>query len=163
MTLTLQDLSDRAEITDACTRMAWLADRRDWSALRDVFDDQVDLDYTSLTGADPALLTAQQVVDGWAAGLGGLAATQHLVANHLVAVRRQAEGGAQVGDTAVCTAAFQATHLLPNATGGPIWTLGGHYRHTLRRTTTGWRITSVTMTADWAAGNQQIMTSASAP
>jgi ketosteroid isomerase-like protein len=158
VTLTLQAISDRAEITDTCTRMAWLADRRDWSALLEVFDDQVELDYTSLTGANPTRLAPQQVIDDWAAGLGGLTATQHLVANHLVTVQQQDPQAAPVGDTAVCTATFQATHLLPNASGGPTWTLGGHYRYTLRRTPTGWRISGVTMTADWAIGNQQVMT-----
>ncbi len=145
----LQLLIDRLDITDTCTRMAWLADRRDWTALLDVFDDDVELDYTSLTGGEPARLARQQVVDSWAAGLGGLTATQHLVANHLVTV---------TGDQAECTAAFQATHLLPNAHGGPTWTLGGHYRYALHRRPDGWRITQVTMTADWATGNQQLMT-----
>ena len=73
MTPTVQDMSDRAEITDTCIPVAWLADRRDWPALTEVFDDQVELDYSSLTGADLARLSPQQVVDGWAAGLGGTA------------------------------------------------------------------------------------------
>ena len=128
-----------------------------------MFADDVELDYTSLTGTDPDRLSPQQVVDGWAAGLGGLTATQHLVANHLVDVQRQDPQAGQVGDTAACTASFQATHLLPNATGGPTWTLGGHYRYTLHRTAAGWRITGVTMTADWATGNQQVMALAASP
>jgi hypothetical protein len=32
----------------------------------------------------------------------------------------------------------------------------------LSRASEGWRITGLTMTADWAAGNQQIMTLAAA-
>ncbi|MFF0628062.1 nuclear transport factor 2 family protein [Streptomyces sp. NPDC004296] len=80
--------------------------------------------------------------------LSDLASTQHLITNHLVRIS---------GDTAVATADFQATHLLPNALGGPLWTLGGHYRFTLRRTPAGWRIDGLTMTADWADGNRQIM------
>jgi len=35
--------------------------------------------------------------------------------------------------------------------------LGGHDEHRLRRTNAGWRIADVTMTADWATGNQHIM------
>jgi hypothetical protein len=152
----LQELADRADVVDVCTRMAWLADRRDWAGLIAVFDDEVELDYTSLGGGEPARLAPRQIVEAWASALGGLTATQHLVTNHLVTVHRP--GGAGDDDTAVCTAAFQATHLLANATGGPIWTLGGHYRYTLRRTAGGWRITGVTMTADWATGNQHVMT-----
>ena len=61
------------------------------------------------------------------------------------------------GDDAVCTAAFQATHRLPNPHGDPIWTLGGTYRFELVRDGSRWRISAVTMTATWASGNQQIM------
>jgi ketosteroid isomerase-like protein len=94
-------------------------------------------------------LGREDVISAWAGLLGNLDATQHLVANHLVHVD---------GDTAFCTASFQATHLLANPHGGPIWTLGGHYEFGLARTAEGWRITSVKMIADWATGNQQIMT-----
>ena len=105
--------------------------------------------YTSLNGGQPATLPRQQIIDAWAGVLGRLDATQHLVANHLVTVD---------GDSATCTAAFQATHLLATPHGGPIWTLGGHYRFQLARTMDGWRITGVQMVADWATGNQHIMT-----
>jgi 3-phenylpropionate/cinnamic acid dioxygenase small subunit len=143
--------NDRDEIVDATTRMAWFADRRDWDALLTVFADEVDLDYTSLTGGEPARLKAADVVAGWRAGLGGLDATQHLVSNHLVEVD---------GDRAVVTAQFQAVHVLANPHGDPTWTLGGHYRFGLVRADGGWRIDAVTMTTTWATGNQHIMTPA---
>ncbi|MEU4769146.1 nuclear transport factor 2 family protein [Actinosynnema sp. NPDC023794] len=143
--------NDRDEIVDTTTRMAWFADRRDWDALLTVFADEVDLDYTSLTGGEPALLKAADVVAGWRAGLGGLDATQHLVSNHLVDVD---------GDRAVVTAQFQAVHVLANPHGDPTWTLGGHYRFGLVRADGGWRIDAVTMTTTWATGNQHIMTQA---
>ena len=84
--------------------------------------------------------------------LGRLTATSHLVNNHLVSVD---------GDHAVCTAALQATHLLANAHGGPLWTLGGHYRYSLVSAGGSWRINGVVMTATWADGNQHVMTLAS--
>lgn len=146
--LNSQTLADRLAVTDATVRMLWHADRREWDRLRDVFADYVTLDYTSLNGGDPATITGEQVVEAWSGLLGSLDATQHLAGNHLVRVD---------GDTATCTASFQATHLLANPYGDPIWTLGGHYHFDLTRTEDGWRITSVTMTADWATGNQQIM------
>lgn len=143
---------DAMEIIQQITRMAWLADRRDWDRLGGVFADQVDMDYTSLTGGEPARVAADDVVAGWRAGLGGLDATQHLVSNHLVRVD---------GDRAVATAQFQAVHVLVNPHGDPTWTLGGHYRFGLVRKDDGWRIDAVTLTTSWATGNQQIMTLAS--
>ena len=145
----MSSVEERTAIVDVTTRMAWLADRRDWDALAGVFAEQVQLDYTSLTGGEPATLAAADIVAGWRRGLGGLDATQHLVSNHLVDIE---------GDRAVATAQFQATHVLANPHGDPVWTLGGRYRFGLVRGGDGWRIDAVTMTVTWATGNQQVMT-----
>ena len=143
-----ESAADRLEVIETCTRMAWHADQRDWDALRDVFAEEVRLDYTSLQGGEPATVSRDQLVESWAGLLGKLQATQHLVTNHLVTV---------ADDTASCTASFHATHFLPNAHGDPIWTLGGSYRFELVRQGPTWRINALTMTATWASGNQQIM------
>jgi hypothetical protein len=143
---------DRLDIIETCTRMAWHADRREWDDLREVFADQVALDYTSLNGGAPVILDRDDLVQAWAGVLGRLTATSHLVNNHLVSVD---------GDHAVCTAALQATHLLANAHGGQLWTLGGHYRYSLVSAGGSWRINGVVMTATWADGNQHVMTLAS--
>ena len=140
---------DRFDIIDTTVRMAWHADRREWDSLNDVLAPRVRLDYTSLNGGEAATVERGDITAAWRNGLGGLTATQHLVSNHLVAID---------GDQATCTAAFQATHVLANPLGEPTWTLGGHYRFELTLTSVGWRIAAVTMTADWATGNQQIMT-----
>jgi hypothetical protein len=111
--------------------------------------EKVTLDYTSLFGGEPTTSTPERIIADWRAGLGHLQATQHMIGNQIAEV---------YGDEAVLTAHFQATHLLPNAHGGPTWTLGGRYRFDLTRSTSGWRIAGVVMTAVWADGNQQIMT-----
>lgn len=108
--------ADRAAIVETCTRMAWLADQRRWDELAEQFTDEVAVDYTSLDGGTPRRVSGRDLVAGWRAGLSGFQATQHLVTNHLVTI----ESG-----HAVVTAAFQATHLLPNDRGGPIWRIGG--------------------------------------
>jgi hypothetical protein len=135
-------------VVETCTRMAWHADQREWDALKEVFADSVVLDYTSLNGGEPAVLSPEQIADGWAGVLGGFNATQHLVANHLVTID---------GTSAVCTASFQATHRLANPFGAPLWTLGGTFRFDLIRTGTGWRISGVVMTATWADGNKELL------
>jgi hypothetical protein len=144
---------DRLNIIDSCARMAWHADHREWEALTAVFADAVRVDYTSLNGGEPAVVTSRQLVDGWSRVLGGFDATQHLVTNHLVTVN---------GSTAVCTASFQATHRLANPFGAPLWTLGGTYRFDLVRTGDGWRISGIVMTATWADGNKDLMALAAA-
>ncbi|MDP9861905.1 MULTISPECIES: nuclear transport factor 2 family protein [Streptosporangium] len=141
-------VEDRLAIIEVCTRMGWHADQREWDRLRTIFSDTVTLDYTSLNGGEPAALTPEQIVGAWSVVLGGFDATQHLITNHLVAVD---------GDTAVCTASFQATHRLANPFGSPLWTLGGTYRFDLVRADGDWRISGVVMTATWADGNKDLM------
>lgn len=145
---------DWIEIVQLTTRMAWLTDRRDWDSLPQVFAEQVDLDYASLTGQPPTQLPPTDIVTAWRAGLGALDATQHLLSNHLVDV---------TGERAVATAQFQAVHVLANPHGDPTWTLGGHYRFGLVRSSAGWRIDKLAMTVTWATGNQQIMTPGAEP
>jgi hypothetical protein len=133
---------DRLDVIDTCNRMAWYADQRAWDVLAGVFADEVTLDYTSLNGGEPVTLPPARIVEGWQAGLGVYAATQHLLGNHLVAVD---------GDDAVCTATFQATHRKVD---GSLWTLGGTYRFDLIRSRDGWRITGVVMTQVWSDGER---------
>jgi hypothetical protein len=66
------------------------------------------------------------------------------------------------GDQATCGAAVQGTHVLGNASGGPIWTVGGRYDFGLVRTAAGWRIRALTLTVQWATGNQHVMQLAAA-
>ncbi|KZB88284.1 nuclear transport factor 2 family protein [Amycolatopsis regifaucium] len=142
------DLVDRLAVVEVCTRLGWHTDQREWEALKTVFADEVRLDYTSLNGGEPAVLTPEQIVDAWSGLLGGFDATQHLITGHLVTLD---------GDTAVCTASFQATHRLADPFGGPLWTLGGTYRFDLVRAGDNWKIRGLVMTAKWADGNKDLM------
>jgi hypothetical protein len=141
-------MDDTTKIIETCTRMAWHTDHRDWAALSGVFAEKVLLDYTSLNGGEPISLTPDQIIAAWSGMLGTFDSTQHLITNHLVTVE---------GDTARCTAAFQATHRRANPHGGPLWTLGGDYRFDLVRTDGNWRISGLVMTATWADGNQHLV------
>ncbi len=145
----LQELLERMEIINTVNQVGMTADLRDWKACRNCFTDQVDVDYTSLIGGQPAMVSADDLIESWSQQLSGLKTTQHMITNHAVTLN---------GDTATCISQFQAQHLLPNDTGGPLWTLGGIYHHELMHTNNGWKVCKMKMTATWAEGNQQIMT-----
>src|ERR1700722_13275900 len=141
---------DRDLIIETTIRVAWYADRRLWDEIPGLFAEEVLLDYTSLTGGDPTRVAPAEIAASWQANLGGLDATQHLISNHLVEITRAAR--------ATAPAQFLATHVLANPHGAPTWVLGGYYHWTLIRAGGEWKIDSMTMTAAWATGNQQIMT-----
>ncbi|WP_199487779.1 nuclear transport factor 2 family protein [Actinomadura spongiicola] len=144
----MSDTADRLAIIEACTRMAWYADQRELNRLGEVFADSVTLDFTSSHGGVPVTLTPAQIVEVWAGLLGAFDATHHLVTNHLVTLE---------GDSAVCAAAFHATHRLSDPSGGPLWTQGGTYQFDLVRVEGVWKIAGVVMAATWADGNRNLM------
>jgi hypothetical protein len=143
-----QEIQDRLDVIDVCTRMAWHTDRRQWDALTELFADEVTLDYTSLAGGAPAQLDRDALVGSWRQLFGTMTATQHLLGNHLVTVD---------SNVAECTAQFQATHLADMAPAEDRWILGGHYWFGLIRVSGQWRISAVTMTMTWSSGNQAIL------
>jgi SnoaL-like domain len=148
------DATARLELQETVTKMFVAADRRDWSALREVLAAEVYLDYASLNGGEPVTIAADDVVAGWTDALSGLTATQHLIDNILVESAEE--------DEATVTCYAQATHFLPDSFGSSLWTLGAHYLFVLRYTQQGWRIAAVTLTTVWGDGNQQLMTKAQA-
>jgi hypothetical protein len=122
-------------------------DRRDWDALASVLGDTVDLDYSSLSGDEPARLAAADLIEAWRKSLGGFDATQHLLGSFLVDV---------VGpDEARVRFYGQATHVLDTPRGDRTRTVAAHYEATARDRD-GWRVTALTLHLDWAAGNQQL-------
>jgi hypothetical protein len=141
-------LADRAEILDLTSNLGHLVDARDWEILPGLFSDPVAVDYTSLNGGDPQSTSPEELVAGWRAVLDRLDATQHLIAGQVITLD---------GDRATCAASVQATHLLANSTGGPLWTVAGRYDFGLTRTSAGWRISALKLTVQWATGNQHIM------
>jgi hypothetical protein len=144
-------MADRQDVIDTCTRMTWYLDTRAWEKLPEVFADEIRLDYTSLNGGEPGVISQKDLIEAWSSLLGAFDATQHILTNFLVEIS---------AETAVATSMFQATHRKAAEHGAPLWTLGGRYRFGLARTGAGWRIDDIVMTTLWADGNQQLLTDA---
>jgi len=86
--------------------------------------------------------------------LQALHAVHHQITNHVISI----DGD----DDATCTANMQGTHVLANASGGPMWTVGGRHLYQLKRTPDGWRISGLTFTLQWATGNMNVLSLAMA-
>lgn len=150
---TSASIADRLQITETASNLGLLVDERAWEALQALFLDTVEVDYTSLNGGQPMTVPPSELIAGWRQNLDHLDATQHHIANHVVTIN---------GDQATCSANVIGTHVMANPTGEPIWTVGGRYDIGLRRSAGRWRICALTLTVQWATGNQYIMTMAAA-
>lgn len=140
--------NDRDAIAELVGRLGLLVDGRDWPSLETLFSEEVDLDYSSLTGEEPQRVAASDLIAGWRENLGRLESTHHLIANVVIEID---------GDAAAVAANVTATHVLENPGGGPLWTLGGRYDIEARRTPGGWCISGLALTVRWTSGNQAIM------
>lgn len=140
-------MTDRDELTELASNLGLLVDVRDWPALEALFCETVDVDYTSLNGGEPQEIPPPDLVGGWKANLSPLRATQHLIANHVVALN---------GDEAHVAANVTATHVSA-AEADEHWVVGGRYDIRARRTDAGWKLAALTLTVKWQTGSQQIM------
>jgi hypothetical protein len=158
MTTTTPDLEttaleDRLAILELIGRLSLTIDSKDWDAMGQLFTDTVYHDRTSLTGGEPYTAPVAQFVDGWRQTLQPMDAVHHQITNHVISVD---------GDQATCAANMQGIHVLANASGGPMWTVGGRHDYQLKRTPGGWRIAGLTFTLQWATGNMNVLTLAMA-
>ena len=58
----MSSVADRLDVIDTCTRMAWYIDSGAWEALAEVFSEEIRLDYTSLNGGEPAVLSRKELI-----------------------------------------------------------------------------------------------------
>ncbi len=140
----LQLLLDKQEISEVQLRYATGLDSRNWALFQTCFTDEVDTDFTSVVGGKAQRVSSARWADTARRTLSGLAATQHIITNHVITVD---------GDKALCVAYVQAQHYLPNDLGDSTQTMGGYYTNQFVRTQHGWRIASCKLTLTWNKGN----------
>lgn len=133
--------SDRDELVELLSRYADMADTKDWEELpRSVLCDEFTCDFSSL-GSPAATVSRDAWCEASRRTFAGWTATHHAITGHRIAVD---------GDRATIRAHVRAEHWAPAevAAGGPdCWLVVGFYDHVAVRTSEGWRLSSVTLTA----------------
>jgi len=126
--LTLQELSDRAEIGDVLVREAGAMDRADWDLWEAQFLPDAFIDYTANDGArgSPA-----GVREWLSVVLGRFTACQHLSSNHEIALH---------GDRATVRSMQYIGVRTETPEGSRVLFSGIWFRDEMARTEAGWRI-----------------------
>jgi hypothetical protein len=122
-----------AEIRRLADELFITTDLKDWMALRALFaNGPIEVDMSSLVGGGPVQLTADQLVDGFRAGLHAGKVSHHLATNYRIYVE---------DDRAELWAhgyAWNRVSALPP--GRDLWETWGNYRLTFRRVRGQWRV-----------------------
>ena len=143
----IQMLADRAEISDVVHRYATGLDSHNWTLLRSIFLDEIDMDFSSVR-MKPGRMNADAWVESARVLFAGFDATQHLSANHVHDIR---------GDEATCISYMRAEHFVLNDQGENYYTMGGHYINKLVRTPDGWKLSGITLNVNWNRGNREVL------
>lgn len=122
-------LAVRLILTDAVTAYAMALDSRDWEGFRALFEDEIEVDYSSL-GSVHAQMPAQAWTDRCKV-LGAFDATHHKVTNFQIEI---------TGDSATVTSYVDAAHFIGDLQGFAC----GTYLHRFRRCGDAWKICACT-------------------
>jgi len=133
---------DVRALTELTFRYAYAIDGHKWDELREMFTDDVELDYG--LGVENVIRGADRFVEGSRAALEQITATHHMFTNHLFQID---------GDRATGKYYMHAQHLKRDAEGGVLHTLGGIYEDEFVRTDTGWKVSRRSYRAIWGRGN----------
>ncbi len=129
----LQQLSDRADITDVLTRYTRAIDTGDWDKLDTVFTPDADIDYTESEG----IAANYGEVKPWLAEVlpAFFPKRMHTLGQIDIDLHYSEQG-----DEADVTAYFHNPMPMGDGAGGTkIVEIGGYYHHTMTRTADGWR------------------------
>ena len=136
--------ADRFEVVESVYRFAAAIDHRDWRTYRDIFTDEILIDYSSYRTDSIGMMTADDWVARAMRMFPGLDASQHTISNSLVTFD---------GEDATCDSYVRADHALD----GELFTLGGFYTHGLVRGPDGWRINRVALRVAWTQGERELL------
>jgi hypothetical protein len=125
---------------DVVSRMLLAIDEVDWPGVRSAFADRVRVDYESLSGAAPAEVEADALIESWRELVPGFDATQHHTGPIVVD-----ETGP---DEARARTSVRGYHWIA----GEEWMVAGRYDIVLRRMASAWRIASMTLTVSRQTG-----------
>lgn len=141
-----QRLVDEREIIRVVDEIDNAVDAKDWAMCRGYFQNEIDVDFSSLVGGAPAHIRADELVGGWRRSLYADKKSYHMRSNHRVSVN---------GDRAEVFSKGYAFNQLTSKTGSDLWEVWGDYRHTLVRTPQGWKVSRMALQVTHARGNEK--------
>lgn len=128
---------------EVITALFVATDEHQWNTVEQIFNDEVVLDYSSMTGDPAARLSPADITTAWKGILPGFRYTHHQLGNFLVSVKI---------DKADVKCYGTATHYLEDE-GGNVWTVVGTYDFSLTRSGDSWRVDSMKFNFKYQDGN----------
>lgn len=148
--ITAETLVDHAEMVRIADTIDAAVDAKDWALARSFFTEDIRVDFTSLTGGDPATIPADALIAGWAANLTAEKASFHLRGNHRITF--EPDGSATMVSHGYAWNRMERG-ALPENGGNALWEVWGTYAHGFVQTEDGWRVDGMSFVATAERGN----------
>lgn len=142
-----QNASDAETIRRIVDEVDNLCDEKNWAKLREFFATEVDADFTSLDGGEPARISRDEFVGAWETNLFAGKKTFHQRTNHRIEID---------GDAAFVTSKAYAFNLIESGDAAGMWEVWGVYTHTLRRSNGGWLVSGMTIDVVHQRGDEKV-------
>jgi ketosteroid isomerase-like protein len=144
----LQRLVDESDIRQVVDGISNAVDDKDWQTCRAYFTDDIEVDFTSLTGGEPLHMKADDLVyGGWSRNLFQDKISHHMHTSHRITLD---------GDHATCFSKGVAWNKLTRVVGDPLWEVWGNYTYRLIRTSSGWKCEAMKFQATHGRGNEKV-------
>lgn len=144
-----QQREDEAAIRSVVDEIDNACDAKDWDACRAFFADEVEVDFTSLAGGEPAKLAADDLIGAWRTNLFDEKKTFHQRGNHRIEID---------GDKATVFSKAYAFNLLESGEVTGLWEVWGNYTHGLTRTAEGWKCSAMKLEVVHQRGDESVRT-----
>jgi len=139
----------KEQIIETVTRLFAGADERDWDKIKNTFAENVELDYSSMTGNPTSIVPAEGIITAWRGFLPGFDKTHHQLADFYVM---------QNGSAALVHYYGKADHFI----GDDLWIVEGTYDTELIETHGKWVITKHKLNLIKQDGNMDLPVQAAA-
>ena len=139
----------KEQIIETVIRLFAGADERDWDKIKNTFAENVELDYSSMTGNPASVVPAEGIITAWRGFLPGFDKTHHQLADFYVM---------QNGSAALVHYYGKADHFI----GDELWIVEGTYDTELIETDGKWTITKHKLNLIKQDGNMDLPVQAAA-
>lgn len=139
-------MDERNDIASMIGALAVRVDARQWDGLLSLFGPEVRVDYTSLFGGEPQVMTREDLIAGWQRLLPGFTHTTHVIGPPSITIN---------GQRAQAAASVVAWHFVEDAAlaDNSLWLVGGCYEIGFEKLYDVWRIVDLKLARAWAKGN----------
>jgi hypothetical protein len=146
----VQRVLDQDELRSIATGMDDAVDRKDWDQTLSYFDEEVDVDFSSL-GGRPGRIPKAGLIGNWKAALTSEKQSFHLRGDAVVTIS---------GDTATMLSHGYTWNRLTTRKTNDLWEVWGVYEHRFIRTDTGWKINGLKYVKTYERGDPSVRAAA---